>query len=416
MKSNHKMTSLVSMSAILLLGMQSSIAGDIITVNSVSDQPEPGFTTLREAIIVANVLGGSKIQFDTDLFSVPQTIVLENGEMNITESVTIIGPGADFLTIDGDNLSRIFTIADGSTGAFTVEIQGITFTQGNGQSSTNNGSGGCIYSAETLLLSSSVIKNCSASLEGGGVTTQRADNRIENSVFLNNTTAGRGGGLSHQASNQSRVTGSTFSGNRAELSGGGLNVRQTSSFFVINSTFSNNEANNGAGINSADGAININNSTIYNNLGQGVNLSEDNIQNSIIALNTGDDCVFGDTGINNISNFDSDGSCRVTPLRLGIIRDPILSPLSGHGGLTPTHLPLPGSPVIDSGDECFCAQFDQRGLTRPIDGDGDEVVACDIGAVEVTTLEDNDLIFIDGFDEFITPIQDNDNFTLIRGC
>jgi hypothetical protein len=48
---------------------------------------------------------------------------------------------------------------------------------------------------------------------------------------------------------------------------------------------------------------------------------------------------------------------------------------------------LPGSPAIDawfvdSGDR-DCPDVDQRGVTRPRDGDGNDVAGCDIGAVEV---------------------------------
>jgi hypothetical protein len=46
-----------------------------------------------------------------------------------------------------------------------------------------------------------------------------------------------------------------------------------------------------------------------------------------------------------------------------------------------------GSPAIDAGDNATCAaapvsNLDQRGRTRPLDGDGDSVAICDLGAVE----------------------------------
>jgi hypothetical protein len=68
--------------------------------------------------------------------------------------------------------------------------------------------------------------------------------------------------------------------------------------------------------------------------------------------------------------------------------DPLLAPLANNGGPTLTHLPLVDSPAVDEGDNTICANpatinnLDQRGQTRPFDGDGDLTATCDIGAVE----------------------------------
>lgn len=62
--------------------------------------------------------------------------------------------------------------------------------------------------------------------------------------------------------------------------------------------------------------------------------------------------------------------------------DPLLAPLAMTGGLTPTMLPLAGSPLIDAGDNASCLASDQRGLPRPVDKLGGGAI-CDIGAVEV---------------------------------
>ena len=72
----------------------------------------------------------------------------------------------------------------------------------------------------------------------------------------------------------------------------------------------------------------------------------------------------------------------------------MLGPLQDNGGPTWTHMPLEGSPVIDRGI-CLSTSIplpeglqlapiltDQRGVRRPIDGDQDGVMLCDIGAVE----------------------------------
>jgi hypothetical protein len=82
----------------------------------------------------------------------------------------------------------------------------------------------------------------------------------------------------------------------------------------------------------------------------------------------------------NVFGIDEDGSCNHGPTdRAGTPAaplDPKLTPLGDHGGLTPTHALLAGSPAIDLGPVAGCAARDQRGRTRPA-GSG-----CDAGAVE----------------------------------
>jgi hypothetical protein len=72
-----------------------------------------------------------------------------------------------------------------------------------------------------------------------------------------------------------------------------------------------------------------------------------------------------------------------------------LEPLQDNGGPTLTHYPGENSPVIDAGDPGGCDDMngillatDQRGVYRHMDGDGDGIYRCDIGAVEFVHLFD----------------------------
>ncbi|WP_395375851.1 right-handed parallel beta-helix repeat-containing protein [Marinicella sp. W31] len=245
--------------------------------------------TFRSAIELANLQPDSMIKFDAAVFSKPQTITMENGEFFISSDLIINGPGANLLTINAGQLSRVLNINDGiNSKTSRVDISGLTFTNGR-----SIGAGGCIMSQEALFLRASVISNCYAGANGGGVYTSNFDNfrtavLIENSSFYNNTSDKDGGGLFHQNGSGNLVINSIFSGNIASRYGGGLYVHEVRSMNVFNSTFSGNQAKSGAGIFSS-GAVQIDNSTIVNNLGTGVRLDQGDIRNSIIVNNTNDD-------------------------------------------------------------------------------------------------------------------------------
>ncbi len=407
----------LAITVIMLLNIQLAQAG-VIQVDSTADQPQAGLTTFREAVEQANLTTDAAIVFDPDVFGTPQTITLETGEIIISSSLQINGPGAHLLTIDGDHASRILTINDGLGSEEEVQISGITFTNGNGESVFTNGSGGCILSREILKLRGSVVKNCSAAANGGGLSAFERLTLIENSHFSHNTSGNNGGGMFLQSSNGHVVLGSTFSNNAASRDGGGIFMQQTSGVQIINSTVSSNQAGRrGGGINSAS-ILNISHSTIIDNIGTGVSLSRDSIQNSVIANNTAGDCVFSNTGFDNQNNLDTDGSCEAEAITHFTTSDPMLEPLAFYGGTTPTHRPLPGSPVIDNGDGLLCDDVDQRGEPRPQDGDGDDTPLCDIGAVELADIElvPQEVIFQDSFDEFICLLASKTDDNSQRGC
>mgnify|MGYP003347711149 CR=1 FL=1 len=62
------------------------------------------------------------------------SIVLTSGQLAITESVSIEGPGASVLTVDGDDSSQVFYVYNSST-LISVSLSGLTITGGD----INNG-------------------------------------------------------------------------------------------------------------------------------------------------------------------------------------------------------------------------------------------------------------------------------------
>ena len=73
----------------------------VVTVDTEQDIVDPGdsLTSLREAIVMANNLAGAdEIKFDFG-YDGPATIQLVQGELKLTEAVTIAGPGPELLAI-----------------------------------------------------------------------------------------------------------------------------------------------------------------------------------------------------------------------------------------------------------------------------------------------------------------------------
>jgi len=96
----------------------------------VTNTNDSGSGSLRNALAIAN--DGDTIDFDPSLNG--QTITLTSGQLVVDKSVTISGPGANHLAVDGNANDRIFAITPGET----VIISGLTITNGNGGGILNN--------------------------------------------------------------------------------------------------------------------------------------------------------------------------------------------------------------------------------------------------------------------------------------
>jgi hypothetical protein len=141
---------LVALAAVIAPGAFAQPAPQVITVQNLADSG-PG--SLRQAIATANASANrTTIRFASGLSG---TILLTSGELRISAGISISGPGADSLTISGNNASRVFTIATAATAAAGVAIDSVRITNGRAQ-----GMGGGIYvQGAALTLSRVVISN-----------------------------------------------------------------------------------------------------------------------------------------------------------------------------------------------------------------------------------------------------------------
>ncbi len=212
-----------------------------------------GDLSLREAILLTNTYPSlDTIQFAPALAG--GTILLTLGELTITDNASIIGLGADQLTLraydptpdlkNGDG-SRVFNIDDGNANLLDVSITGVTLTGGDVIGGFQFG-GGAILSKEDVTVSECTIRGNSVSKVGGGSDADgggifnRGNLTVNASTISGNSASRGGGGGISNGQGILAVTGSMISGNTASFGGGIYNT--SGSVTVTGSTISDNSA------------------------------------------------------------------------------------------------------------------------------------------------------------------------------
>src|SRR5215468_9889474 len=138
----------------------SAASADTITVTNTNDSG-PG--SLRDALAIAN--DGDTI----DATGVSGTILLTSGELQINHNVTINGPGAASLAVNGNATFRVF-----ENFASDVTISGFTVTNGLPLTGDNNGGGGILNHGGLTLIGTSILNNNAGGFQplnagGGGI-------------------------------------------------------------------------------------------------------------------------------------------------------------------------------------------------------------------------------------------------------
>lgn len=184
----------------------------------------------------------------------------------------------------------------------------------------------------------------------------------------------------------------TVSTNHGDASGGVANSGQLD---LLNSTVANNQATFAPGIlNEAGASLTVSYSTVAENSTYGLRGAGSVVMEATIIAGHGTaNCESAVTTLGH--NLEDRDTCGFVPALGDLIgSEPLLDPLAMVGGTTPTMALQVGSPAIDAGESASCPDTDQRGVTRPVDGDANGSAVCDIGAFELWP----DGIFEDGFE------------------
>jgi hypothetical protein len=364
------------------------------------------------------------------------TITLTQGAIPVYQNdLTITGPGAKALAVEGAGADRVFV----HYGYGTLDLQNLTVRDGLAVVTGYHVTGGaCIISNGYVTLDRATVSGCLAAGEGaygGGVTARGIAmyaSTLSGNTALgshpNTFTAAYGGGamayrgqayLFQSTISGNRAThtlsdthgsyctgggifsdlggyayGSTLSGNYSFGTGGGLATH--AGFGISDSTIAGNTARykTGGGVFArVFDAMLVNNSTIAANTagisGAGIYFigvaNALTLQSSIVANNTvagvnADIATMGAFTIGGSNNLVTAAAANVTLPGATLRSDPQLWPLADNGGLTLTMALQVGSPAVDAGTNPLGLAADQRGTgyTRVLG------TAADIGAFEGT--------------------------------
>ena len=264
-----------------------NVGSATLTVNSLADTTTAGSAlTLREAVeIVDGTLGraltsqeqaqitgvlGNNDTIQFNLPTGPQTITLTGAPLDITQPVSIVGPGASNLTISGNNLIRDFIIGTDYQQdlSLDVSISGLTISGGSALAS-GEAYGGGLLNFGTLQVSNTTFSGNTAGDSGGGAIYNDGTLTLTNCTFTSNTVTdgGQGGGIQNAGSGTLSVTNGMFTSNTAADDASGAGIGNSGVATVSGSTFSNNTAaSDGGGIyNSEEGTLTVLDSSFTNN-------------------------------------------------------------------------------------------------------------------------------------------------------
>jgi hypothetical protein len=324
-----------------------------------------------------------------------------------------IHPSAE-ATISGVLIQRAGAVAIANRGRLHLTSVTISDTQGGG-----------ITNLGFLSINSSTIRNSGSGITHGlggelNINNSMIENNASTGIIassgtatINNTTI-RNNKIGIQPSGLMTVTNSLIHGN----SNGGIDAAGGSDarkLTLVNSTISGNGGSglNRGGLFTLGLDVQLINVTITSNTGfhtggilvaNGVDVT---VRNTLSAGNTAtqptNGVLFHDCALANPSlpgaALISEGhnligvsaGCTISGDTTGNILDvdAKLDSLKDNGGPTKTHTLLAGSPAIVKGNPAGCTNAqnqilttDQRSLERPVDGDGDGLAECDIGAFE----------------------------------
>jgi hypothetical protein len=206
------------------------------TVTNLNDS---GAGSLRDAIGQANAAAGADVvQFQAGLTG---TITLSSGEIRISDTLNLNGPGASRITVDGGNATRLFKVQRTTGSQITATLAGLKLTHGRADE------GGAIYSnGDHVVVSGVVLTDNIANTRGGALWVAEGNLTIAGSQITGNATGSSGGGILFSAGDLS-IQRSLIADNASQFGGGLSALSPRVNAVISDSTFMNNSADHTGG-------------------------------------------------------------------------------------------------------------------------------------------------------------------------
>jgi len=264
-----------------------------------------------------------------------------------------------------------------------AKLANVTFSRNKAK----YGAGMYNYQSSPTLTKVIFSDNVSSFVAGGMNNSGQSNPSLTDVYFFHNSAQSEGAGMANYEDSNPTLTNVAFVNNSASDACGGGIINYDSSPVLTNVTFSGNHGTNGGGMSSSHSNPSLTNVTFADNTSHGpgsalynVGGSKPTVTNTILWDNAPLDAqLYDENGVSIISYSIIPGRHRGEG---NLEVDPQLDKLANNGGFVPSYALLSGSPAIDAGSPSACPSTDQLGLPRPLDGDGDGSVGCDMGAFE----------------------------------
>ena len=226
------------------------------STDTVTNCNDSGAGSLRQT--VADASAGNTIDFD--LSPACSVITLTSGYIEVTQNLTIDGPGASTLAVSGDDEGGVFVVDSG----VTTTISGLTIEDAAiNDSDADFGTG--IANAGTLNVTDCTLSDNSGNFGGGIDNGNGGTLNVTGSTFSGNSVRDDGGGIFSEGESVS-VTDSTFSGNGGSaIDNDQYETGEDGTLTVTGSTFSDNTSGDGGAIDSSYAPLTVTDSTLSDN-------------------------------------------------------------------------------------------------------------------------------------------------------